>query len=61
MWRVLPDECLMGSAREQMFCVTVLAQKMASNLETFNMNVVRIVETDKIAFGLVFIRDRVPP
>jgi len=34
---------------------------MASNQKTFNMKVVRIVETVKIAFGLFSIRGRLPP
>ena len=29
--------------------------------KTFNMNVVRLIETVKIAFGLVSIRDRLRP
>ena len=29
--------------------------------KTFNMKVVHLVETVKIAFGLVFIRSRLPP
>ena len=62
MWRAPPDIGLMGSASEQVFCVTVLAQNMASNRKMFNMKVVRLVEkTVKIAFGLVSIRGRLPP
>ena len=34
---------------------------MASNRKTFNIKVVCLVETVKIAFGLVSIRDRLPP
>ena len=34
---------------------------MTSDQKTFNMKVVRLVETVKIAFGLFFIRDRLPP
>ena len=58
MWRALPDACLMGSAREQVFCASDLTLKMTSDQKTFNMKVVRLVETVKIAFGLVSIRDR---
>ena len=58
MWRAPPDTCLMGSASEQVFCVTILAQKKASNRKTFNIKVVRLVETVKISFGLASIRDR---
>jgi hypothetical protein len=35
--------------------------KMTSDQKTFNMKVVRLVETVKIGFGLVSIRDRLPP
>ena len=34
---------------------------MASNRKTFNMKVVRLVETVKISFGLFFIQGRLPP
>ena len=61
MQRAPPDIGLMGSASEQVFCVTVLAQKMASNRKTFNMKVVRLVKMVKIASRLVSIRDRLPP
>ena len=47
--------CLMGKASKQMFCVSYLALKMTSDKKTFNMKVVRIVETVKTAFGLVSI------
>ena len=53
--------CLMGSANNSLFCVSDLTLKMTSDQKTFNMKVVRIVETVKIAFGLVFIKDRLPP
>ena len=35
--------------------------KMASDQKTFNMKVVRLVETVKIAFGLVSIQNRLLP
>ena len=35
--------------------------KITSDKKTFNIKVVRLVETVKIAFGLVSIRDRLPP
>ena len=46
---------------DSLCCETDLAPKMISDQKTFNMKVVRLVETVKIAFGLVFIRDRLPP
>ena len=53
--------CLMGSARDSLFCATNLNLKMISDQKTFNMKVVRLVQTVRIAFGLVSIRDRLPP
>ena len=53
--------CLMGSARDSLFRATDLTLKMTSDQKTFNIKVVRLVETVKIAFGLVSIRDRLPP
>ena len=45
----------MGSARDSLFCATDLTLKMTSDQKTFNIKVVRLVETVKIAFELVFI------
>ena len=53
--------CLMGSANNSPFCASDLTLKMTSDQRTFNMKVVRLVETVKIAFRLVFIQDRLPP
>ena len=39
------------------FCASYFTLKMISDKKSFNMKVVRLVETVKIAFGLVFIRD----
>ena len=44
----------MGSARDSLFCATDLAFKLTSDQKTFNIKVVRLVETVKIAFGLVY-------
>ena len=44
-----------------MFCISDLTLNMISDQKTFNIKVVRLVETVKIAFGLVSIRDRLPP
>ena len=51
----------MGSARDSLFRATDLTLKMTSDQKMFNIKVVRLVETVKIAFGLVSIRDRLPP
>ena len=51
----------MGSVRDSLFCATDLTLKMTSDQKTFNIKVVRLVETVKIAFGLVSIRDCLPP
>ena len=56
MWRAPPDIGLMGSASEQVFCVTVLAKKMASNRKTFNMKVVSLVETIDFDIKIIPIR-----
>ena len=53
--------CLMGSARDSQFCATDLTLKMTSDQKTFNIKVVLLVETVKIAFGLVSIRSCLPP
>ena len=45
----------MDSAMDSLFCATDLTLKMTSDQKTFNIKVVRLVETVKIAFGLVFI------
>ena len=41
--------------------MSYLTLRMTSNEKTFNMKVVRLVETVKIAFGLVSIRGRLTP
>ena len=51
----------MGSARDSLFRATDLTLKMTFDQKTFSMKVVRLVETVMIAFGLVSIRDRLPP
>ena len=51
----------MGSARDSLFRATDLTLKMTSDQKTFNIKVVCLVETVKIAFGLVSIRGRLPP
>jgi hypothetical protein len=53
--------CLMGSASNKLFCVSDSALKMALNQKRFNIKVVHLVETVKIAFGLVSIRDSLLP
>ena len=53
--------CLIGSASKEIFCASYLTLKMTSDQKTFNMKVVRIVETVKIAFVLVSIQDCLPP
>ena len=53
--------CLIGSASKEIFCASYLTLKMTSDQKTFNMKVVRIVETVKITFGHVSIRSRLPP
>ena len=53
VWRVAREDSLC--------CETDLNLKMISDQKTLNMKVVRLVETVKIAFGLIFIRDRLPP
>ena len=50
-----------GSTNNSLFCTSDLSLKMTSNQKTFNMKVVRLVKTVKIAFGLVSIEDRLPP
>ena len=55
------DTCLMGSATAQRFWATVSALKMASNWKVFNIKVVRLIGTVKIAFGLIFIQGRLLP
>jgi len=51
----------MGSANNSLFCASDLTLKMTSDQKTFNMKIVRLVKTVKTAFGLVSIRDRLPP
>ena len=53
--------CLMGNARDSQFCASYLTLKMTSDQKTFNIKVVRLIETVKISFGLVSIWDRLPP
>ena len=53
--------CLIGSASKEIFCASYLTHKMTFDQKTFNIKVVRLVETVKIAFELVSIRDRLPP
>ena len=53
--------CLIGSASKQIFCASYLTLKMTSDQKTLNIKVVHLVETVKIAFGLVSIRDHLLP
>ena len=53
--------CLIGTASKQMFRTSYLTLKMTFDQKTFDRKVVRLVETVKIAFGLVSIRGRLPP
>ena len=50
-----------GSANNSLFYTSDLTLKMTSGQKTFNIKVVRLVETVKIAFGPVSIRGRLPP
>ena len=52
--------CLMGSAYNNLFCASDLTLKMTFDQKTFNIKVVHLVETVKIAFGLVSIRGCLP-